>query len=127
MLSRLPTLLTALLLAAPIPAFAQADPALTQAKDAKLAAMVPAATASQPFTAAIALGAPPDNFRNEKGRSHVGWEIRHPPRRHRNSSASNSKSAPPPSTPSSPASRPSASTPPPARSASASSAKKSST
>lgn len=73
-MTRLPALLAVLLLAAPVPALAQsADPALTQQKDPALAAMVPAATASQPFTVAVALGAPPDNFRNENG-DVTGWE-----------------------------------------------------
>ncbi len=69
----------ALLLA--LPAYAQqpavqpgADPALTQQADAALAKMVPAELAGSPFTVAVALGSPPDDFRNEKGEV-VGWEI----------------------------------------------------
>lgn len=69
----LPALIAALLLVAG-PASAQADPALTQQKDATLAAMVPASVAGQPFTVAVALGSPPDDFRNDKGEI-AGWEI----------------------------------------------------
>jgi polar amino acid transport system substrate-binding protein len=67
--------------AAALPAYAQqpalqpgADPALTQQTDPALAKMVPADAAGKPFTVAIALGSPPDDFRNEKGEI-VGWEI----------------------------------------------------
>lgn len=73
-MTRFPVLLAALLLTPLAAAAAQgADPALTQAKDPKLAAMVPAAAAGQPFTVAVALGSPPDNFRNDKGEV-AGWE-----------------------------------------------------
>ncbi len=65
----------------PLPACAQqpviqpgADPALTQQADAALVRMVPADLAAKPFTVAVALGSPPDDFRNEKGEV-VGWEI----------------------------------------------------
>ncbi len=51
-----------------------ADPALTQQADTALAKMVPADAAGKPFTVAVALGSPPDDFRNEKGEI-VGWEI----------------------------------------------------
>ncbi len=51
-----------------------ADPALTQQSDPALAAMVPADMAGKPFTVAVALGSPPDDFRNEKGEV-VGWEV----------------------------------------------------
>ncbi len=66
-----------LLAALALPARAQqpgADPALTQQADAALARMVPADMAGKPFTVAVALGSPPDDFRNEKGEV-VGWEI----------------------------------------------------
>ena len=53
---------------------AGADPALTQQADATLAKMVPADAAGKPFTVAVALGSPPDDFRNENGEI-VGWEI----------------------------------------------------
>ena len=75
-------LLAAPLLAAPLlaphPARAQpapgADSALTETKQPALAAMVPDAAAGQPFTVAVALGSPPDDFRNDKG-DIAGWEI----------------------------------------------------
>jgi polar amino acid transport system substrate-binding protein len=51
-----------------------ADPALTQQADPALVKMVPAGMAGKPFTVAVALGSPPDDFRNEKGEV-VGWEI----------------------------------------------------
>jgi len=51
-----------------------ADPALTQQADPALVNMVPAGMAGKPFTVAVALGSPPDDFRNEKGEV-VGWEI----------------------------------------------------
>jgi polar amino acid transport system substrate-binding protein len=51
-----------------------ADPALTQQADPALVKMVPAGMAGKPFTVAVALGSPPDDFRNEKGEI-VGWEI----------------------------------------------------
>ena len=51
-----------------------ADPALAQKADPALTKMVPAEIASQPFTVAVALGSPPDEFRNEKGET-VGWEV----------------------------------------------------
>jgi polar amino acid transport system substrate-binding protein len=70
-----------LLACAALPAYAQqpalqpgADPALTQQTDPALAKMVPADAAGKPFTVAIALGSPPDDFRNEKGEI-AGWEI----------------------------------------------------
>lgn len=69
-------MLAALLLAA-APASAQdagADPALTEAKDPALAAAVPASAAGQAFTVAVALGSPPDDFRNDRGEI-AGWEI----------------------------------------------------
>jgi polar amino acid transport system substrate-binding protein len=50
------------------------DPALTQQRDAALAQMVPTDAAGRPFTVAVALGSPPDDFRNEKG-DPAGWEI----------------------------------------------------
>ena len=51
-----------------------ADPALVQQADPALVKMVPAGMAGKPFTVAVALGSPPDDFRNEKGEI-VGWEI----------------------------------------------------
>jgi polar amino acid transport system substrate-binding protein len=51
-----------------------ADPALTQQADAALVKMVPADMAGKPFVVAVALGSPPDDFRNENGEI-VGWEI----------------------------------------------------
>lgn len=68
-------LAVASLLMAAAPAEAQgADPALTQARDEALARTVPAEVAQAGFTVAVALGSPPDDFRNEKGEV-VGWEI----------------------------------------------------
>jgi polar amino acid transport system substrate-binding protein len=51
-----------------------ADPSLAQQADPALVKMVPAGMAGKPFTVAVALGSPPDDFRNEKGEV-VGWEI----------------------------------------------------
>lgn len=51
-----------------------ADPALAQQADPALVKMVPADMAGKSFTVAVALGSPPDDFRNEKGEV-VGWEI----------------------------------------------------
>lgn len=71
-MTRLAIVLAALLLAAP--AMAQTnDPIPTQPRDARLAALLPA-TAPNPFTVAVSLGSPPDDFRNDKGEI-VGWEI----------------------------------------------------
>lgn len=70
------TILAALLLLAALPAYADqpgADPALKQTPDPALVKMVPPDQAKRPFTVAVALGSPPDNFRNEKGEM-VGWE-----------------------------------------------------
>ena len=74
-------LLLSWLAISPLPAYAQqsavqpgADPALTQQADPALVRMVPAGMAGKPFTVAVALGSPPDDFRNEKGEV-VGWEI----------------------------------------------------
>jgi polar amino acid transport system substrate-binding protein len=70
-------LLLSLLACVALPAYAQqpgADPALTQQADPALVKLVPADAAGKPFTVAIALGSPPDDFRNEKGEI-VGWEI----------------------------------------------------
>ena len=77
-------LLLALVLAVPLasPAFAQpapaqqpgGDPALTQQVDPALAKTVPADMAGKPLLAAVALGSPPDDFRDEKG-DVVGWEV----------------------------------------------------
>lgn len=72
-MTRLPTLLAALLLAA-TPALAQTDVKIpTQTKDPKLAALLPP-SAPTPFTVAVSLGSPPDDFRNEHG-DIVGWEV----------------------------------------------------
>ncbi|GEP58707.1 ABC transporter substrate-binding protein [Reyranella soli] len=74
-------LFLAMLAGVALPAHAQqpalqpgADPALAQQADPALVKMVPADVAGKPFTVAIALGSPPDDFRNEKGEI-VGWEI----------------------------------------------------
>ncbi|MBV8392147.1 MAG: ABC transporter substrate-binding protein [Alphaproteobacteria bacterium] len=74
-------LLLALLACVAFPAYAQqtapqsgADPALTQQADPALVKMVPADMAGKSFTLAVALGSPPDDFRNEKGEI-AGWEI----------------------------------------------------
>jgi polar amino acid transport system substrate-binding protein len=70
------TILATLFLLAAVPAMADqpgADPALKQTPDPALVKMVPADYAKRPFTVAVALGSPPDNFRNEKGEM-VGWE-----------------------------------------------------
>jgi polar amino acid transport system substrate-binding protein len=50
------------------------DPALTETAQPDLAKMVPAEFAKRPFVLAVALGSPPDDFRNEKGEV-AGWEI----------------------------------------------------
>lgn len=49
------------------------DPALAQQPDPALVKMVPQDFGKRPFTVAVSLGSPPDNFRNEKGEM-VGWE-----------------------------------------------------
>ena len=51
-----------------------ADPALAQQAEPALAKTVPADMAGRPFTVAVALGSPPDDFRDDKGEM-VGWEI----------------------------------------------------
>ncbi len=59
-----------------VPAFADepgADKALSQTADPTLVKMVPAEYAKRPFTVAVSLGSPPDNFRDAKG-DIVGWE-----------------------------------------------------
>ena len=53
---------------------AGADQALAQQADPALVKMVPADRKGKPFTVAVALGSPPDDFRNDKGEI-VGWEI----------------------------------------------------
>ena len=50
------------------------DPALAQQPDPALQKLLPAGRDGQPFTLAVALGSPPDDFRDEKGQV-VGWEI----------------------------------------------------
>ena len=59
-----------------LPAFAQGggDPALAEKPQPDLAKMVPPDQAKRPFTVAVALGSPPDDFRDAKGEI-VGWEI----------------------------------------------------
>lgn len=71
----------AMLISVALPGYAQqpaiqpgADPALTQQADPSLVKRVPTELAGKPFTVAVALGSPPDDFRNEKGEV-VGWEI----------------------------------------------------
>ena len=51
-----------------------ADPALAQKPNPALVKMVPADVAKQPFIVGVALGSPPDEFRNAKGEM-VGWEV----------------------------------------------------
>jgi polar amino acid transport system substrate-binding protein len=70
------TVLATLFLLAALPALADqpgADPALAQAPDPALVKLVPADYAKRPFTVAVSLGSPPDNFLNEKHEM-VGWE-----------------------------------------------------
>jgi polar amino acid transport system substrate-binding protein len=62
-----------------MPAAAQssvaADPSLTETSQPALMKLLPADMAkSKTFTVAVALGSPPDDFRNEKGEI-AGWEI----------------------------------------------------
>ncbi len=64
-----------------LPAYAQqpatqpgADPVLNQQADPALVKMVPSDIAAKPFRVAVALGLPPDDFRDDKG-DMVGWEI----------------------------------------------------
>ena len=74
---RRPIVVAALAFVLALPARAQqpgADPALTQQADAALSKLVPAGQVGKPFTVAVAVGSPPDDFRNEKGEI-VGWEI----------------------------------------------------
>ena len=63
---------------APVPVLAQpaeGDPALRQSPQPDLVRRLPAEmAASKTFTLAVALGSPPDDFRNEKGEI-AGWEI----------------------------------------------------
>jgi polar amino acid transport system substrate-binding protein len=51
-----------------------ADPALAQQPQPDLVKLLPSDAANKPFTLAVALGSPPDDFRNEKGEV-AGWEI----------------------------------------------------
>jgi polar amino acid transport system substrate-binding protein len=53
---------------------AGADLTLIQQPDPALVKRVPADAAGKPFTVAVALGSPPDDFRNERG-DPAGWEI----------------------------------------------------
>jgi polar amino acid transport system substrate-binding protein len=58
-----------------LPAFAQeGDPALVEKPQPDLVKLVPPEAANKPFTLAVALGSPPDDFRNAKGEI-AGWEI----------------------------------------------------
>src|SRR5947209_7336542 len=59
-----------------LPAFAQGsgDPALAEHPVPDLVKTVPPDQAKRPFTVAVALGSPPDDFRDAKGEI-VGWEI----------------------------------------------------
>jgi polar amino acid transport system substrate-binding protein len=50
------------------------DPALSQSPMPELVKMVPPDRAGKPFVLAVALGSPPDDFRDDKGEI-VGWEI----------------------------------------------------
>ena len=50
------------------------DPALAQSPVPELVKMVPPDRAGKPFVLAVALGSPPDDFRNDKGEV-AGWEI----------------------------------------------------
>jgi polar amino acid transport system substrate-binding protein len=50
------------------------DPALAQQPQPDLVKLLPPDAAKKPFTLAVALGSPPDDFRNEKGEI-AGWEI----------------------------------------------------
>ena len=50
------------------------DPALAQQPVPDLVKMLPPDAAAKPFTLAVALGSPPDDFRNDKGEI-AGWEI----------------------------------------------------
>jgi polar amino acid transport system substrate-binding protein len=78
MIFRLARLLAAValvaLLATPVRAQSSGDPAFTQTVDPALAKLVPAEMVGKPVTVAVALGSPPDDFRDEKGEV-VGWEI----------------------------------------------------
>lgn len=71
--------LLAMLAAGAAPVAAQnipiaADPALAQQPQPDLVKLLPPDAAGKPFTLAVALGSPPDDFRNEKGEI-AGWEI----------------------------------------------------
>ena len=50
------------------------DSALTETPQPELMKLLPPGAAQKPLTLAVALGSPPDDFRNEKGEI-VGWEI----------------------------------------------------
>ncbi len=57
------------------PAAAEGDPALAQAAQPELAKLLPPRAAeTRTFTLAVALGSPPDDFRDAKGEV-AGWEI----------------------------------------------------
>jgi polar amino acid transport system substrate-binding protein len=56
------------------PAAPAGDPALKETVRPELAKLLPPDAAKKPFTVAVALGSPPDDFRNEKGEI-AGWEI----------------------------------------------------
>src|SRR5579871_2824843 len=76
-LSLLALLATMALDAAPVAAQnvpIAADPALAQQPQPDLVKLLPPDAAKKPFTVAVALGSPPDDFRNEKGEI-AGWEV----------------------------------------------------
>ena len=68
----------AMLLASAAPVRAQdspaGDPSLAETPQPALVKLLPADAAKKPFTVAVALGSPPDDFRSEKGEI-TGWEI----------------------------------------------------
>jgi polar amino acid transport system substrate-binding protein len=53
---------------------AAGDAALTETPQPDLMKLLPPGAAQKPFVVAVALGSPPDDFRNEKGEI-AGWEI----------------------------------------------------
>lgn len=55
-------------------ALGNGDPALVQSPQPDLVKLLPADAAAKPFVLAVALGSPPDDFRDEKGET-AGWEI----------------------------------------------------
>jgi polar amino acid transport system substrate-binding protein len=51
-----------------------ADPAIAEQPQPDLVKLLPADTAKKPFVVAVALGSPPDDFRNAQGEV-AGWEV----------------------------------------------------